>query len=78
MDEKIKKTEEEYGIAIFSKYPIINKAKINFKSEAKNGSIFVDLKIDDTSGQSRDTISQIFELHEKTSQIFYLGSAHDH
>lgn len=63
-NKRVKKTEEEYGIAIFSKYPIINKAKINFKSEAKNGSIFVDLKID-------DTVIRVYNLHFQSIQLVH-------
>lgn len=47
---------EEFGLAIFSRYPIENKGKVSFGEHAGNGSIYVDLKV---SG----SIFRIYNMH---------------
>ncbi|MFC4874987.1 endonuclease/exonuclease/phosphatase family protein [Negadavirga shengliensis] len=50
-----------YGIAIFSKYPIINEGRV-FDNQRNNGAMFVDLKID------QDTI-RIYNTHLESMSI---------
>jgi endonuclease/exonuclease/phosphatase family metal-dependent hydrolase len=51
-----KEIEHNYGMAIFSKFPIINKGAINFKSYGTNNCIFADLLI------NNDTI-RVYNAH---------------
>ncbi|WP_215224720.1 endonuclease/exonuclease/phosphatase family protein [Echinicola shivajiensis] len=50
-----------FGLAIFSKYPIINEGKI-FDNKRNNGAMFVDLKID------KDTI-RVYNVHLESMSI---------
>jgi endonuclease/exonuclease/phosphatase family metal-dependent hydrolase len=54
----------QFGMVIFSKFPIVNKGTISFENSKTNHAIFVDLKIND------DTI-RVYNLH---LQSFYFGA----
>jgi endonuclease/exonuclease/phosphatase family metal-dependent hydrolase len=54
----------EFGMAIFSKFPIINKGTISFENAKTNHAMFVDLKI------NKDTI-RVYNLH---FQSIYFGA----
>lgn len=51
-----RKKKDHWGIATFSKYPIINKGKITFKTRSNNICIFSDLKI------AEDTV-RVYNVH---------------
>ena len=51
-----KRTKHHWGIATFSKYPIINKGQILFENQGNDLCIFTDLKIND------DTL-RVYNLH---------------
>ena len=59
---RVKSFDQRYGMAVFSKYPIINNAKMDFKTRAKNGCIYVDVAI-------RDTIVRIYNVHFQSIQF---------
>ncbi|MBX9853028.1 MAG: endonuclease/exonuclease/phosphatase family protein [Cytophagaceae bacterium] len=54
--------KQEFGIAIFSKYPIINKGEIIFQEGSSNQAIFADIKI------NKDTI-RIYNVHLQSMSI---------
>jgi endonuclease/exonuclease/phosphatase family metal-dependent hydrolase len=45
-----------FGIAIFSKYPIVNKGALKFENDANNNCIFIDIKV------NKDTI-RVYNTH---------------
>lgn len=57
-----KDRNSEFGMAIFSKYPIVNRGSLDFPHDGNNNSIFVDLKI------KKDTL-RIFNVHFQSLNI---------
>lgn len=53
--------KKSYGIAIFSKYPIINSGKV-FDNKRNNGAMFADIKI------NQDTI-RVYNTHLESMNI---------
>ncbi|HLW21440.1 MAG TPA: endonuclease/exonuclease/phosphatase family protein [Cyclobacteriaceae bacterium] len=53
--------KKSYGLAIFSKYPIINEGLV-FENKKNNGAMFVDIKVD------RDTV-RIYNTHLESMSI---------
>lgn len=56
------KREAKFGVAIFSKYPIIKKRKVEFGEESFNSTIYTDLKI------GKDTI-RLFSSHLESVKL---------
>jgi len=52
----LSQSKYEFGMAIFSKFPIVNKGTISFDNERKNHAIFADLKI------NNDTV-RVYNVH---------------
>lgn len=52
----------EFGMAIFSKYPMVNKGSLDFPHDGNNNSIFADLKI------KNDTL-RIFNVHFQSLNV---------
>ena len=42
---RVSSFDQRYGMAIFSKFPIISRAKMDFKTKAKNGCVYADVVI---------------------------------
>lgn len=59
---KLKGKGSEFGMAIFSKYPIINRQSLDFPEDGNNNAIFVDIIKD------RDTM-RIFNVHFQSLNI---------
>ena len=53
---------QRYGMAIFSKYPIVNNAKMDFKTRAKNGCIYADITIG-------DSLLRVYNVHFQSIQF---------
>lgn len=54
--------KQEFGLAIFSKHPIINKGRIKFKEKSKNDAIFADILF------KKDTI-RVINIHLQSMSI---------
>jgi len=52
----VKRKNHQYGLAIFSKYPIVNQGNIDFKTATTNYAMYADLKI------GNDTV-RVFNVH---------------
>ncbi len=59
---KLKDKGSEFGMAIFSKYPVINRQSLNFPDDGNNNAIFVDIVKDN------DTL-RIFNVHFQSLNI---------
>ncbi len=59
----LKGKNSEFGSAIFSKFPIINKASLNFPQDGNNNAIYTDLLIN-----NKDTV-RIFNVHFQSLNI---------
>lgn len=59
---KLKDGNSEFGSAIFSKYPIINKHSIDFPEDGNNNAIFVDIV------KNQDTL-RVFNVHFQSLNI---------
>lgn len=59
-----RRKKDHYGIATFSKYPIVNKGKITFKTKSNNICIFSDLKI------NQDTV-RLYNVHFQSIHFGY-------
>ncbi len=59
---KLKDKGSEFGMAIFSKYPIVNKQSLDFPEDGNNNSIFVDIV------KNGDTL-RIFNVHFQSLNI---------
>ena len=57
-----KDKNSEFGSAIFSKYPIVNKQSVNFLQDGNNNAIFVDIV------KNKDTL-RIFNVHFQSLNI---------
>lgn len=55
-------SENGFGLAIFSKFPILKKGEVHFKKKTQNQAIFVDVKID-------DEIFRIYNVHLESMNI---------
>ncbi|CAL65776.1 endonuclease/exonuclease/phosphatase family protein [Christiangramia forsetii] len=60
---KLKGKNAEFGSAIFSKYPIINQASLDFPHDGNNNAIFTDLVID-----KKDTV-RVYNVHFQSLNI---------
>ncbi|MCF4101374.1 endonuclease/exonuclease/phosphatase family protein [Gillisia sp. M10.2A] len=58
----LKEKASEFGSAIFSKYPIINKGSVNFPHDGNNNAIFVDIV------KKEDTL-RVFNVHFQSLNI---------
>ncbi len=58
----------QFGIAIFSKYPFINKGEVTFKVQTDNGAIFVDIVKPNLKNNKKDTI-RIYNVHLESMSI---------
>lgn len=54
--------KQQFGMAIFSKYPIIKRGEIKFRSESNNQIIFVDVKI-------KKRLVRIYNIHLQSMSI---------
>lgn len=59
---RVSSNKQRYGMAIFSRYPIIGNAKMDFKTKAKNGCVYVDVEVE-------DTILRIYNVHFQSIQF---------
>lgn len=60
---RLKEKNNEFGSAIFSKYPIINKQSLDFPQDGNNNAIYADIVID-----KKDTV-RIFNVHFQSLNI---------
>jgi len=60
---KLKGKNAEFGSAIFSKYPIINQASLDFPQNGNNNAIYTDIVID-----KKDTV-RVFNVHFQSLNI---------
>lgn len=60
---ELKEKNSEFGSAIFSKFPIINKQSLNFPQDGNNNAIYVDVVIN-----KKDTV-RIFNVHFQSLNI---------
>ncbi len=60
---KLKEKNAEFGSAIFSKFPIINQASLDFPHDGNNNAIYTDLVVN-----SKDTI-RVFNVHFQSLNI---------
>jgi endonuclease/exonuclease/phosphatase family metal-dependent hydrolase len=59
----VNKSGDEFGLAIFSRFPIINKGRVKFDRPTKNQVIYVDVKL-----PSKDTL-RIYNMHLESMAI---------
>lgn len=59
---KLKRKNDEFGSAIFSKFPIINKKSVDFPQQGNNNAIYADLVMDE------DTI-RVFNVHLQSLNV---------
>lgn len=59
---KLKRRNDEFGSAIFSKYPLINKKSVDFPQQGNNNAIFADMLV------NGDTI-RVFNVHFQSLNV---------
>lgn len=66
---ELKTKNSEFGLAIFSKYPIINSGSINFPTAGNNNAIFADIVIQKDTLRVINVHLQSFEVKPKMDRI---------
>lgn len=62
VEPKLSSKGQEFGVAIFSKFPIVNKGRIEFKTKSRNDAIYADVLL------KKDTI-RIINVHLQSMSI---------
>ncbi len=75
-EKKISVKHQHFGIATFSKYPIVRKGSLLFPNSKNNGCIFIDIEMNDDTVRVYNIHLQSFHLGEEDYEYLQEGEVH--